>query len=102
MRNGREPTRRNRKRGTPDFAGRDRGEGPPPFAVPWPRWEERSPSERWTPHQVEERTVHGRRLRIVVDRTLSGWEPSCSPDDVVEVLANLPSPDTEGLGLVVL
>jgi hypothetical protein len=102
MRSGRDPTRRNRKLGTPDFAWRDRGEGMPPFEIPWPRWEQRSPGERWTPQRVEEHTVHGRTLQIVVERPLSGWVHACAPEDVVEVLGRLPAPDTEGLGLVVL
>src|SRR3954451_10164299 len=102
MRSGRDPTRRNRKRGTPDFAWRDRGEGMPSFEIPWPEWEQRSPGERWTPQRVEEHTVHGRTLRIVVERPLSGWVHACVPEDVVEVLGRLPAPDTEGLGLVVL
>src|SRR5215218_649584 len=101
MRNGRDPTRRNRKRGTPDFAWRDRGDRTPPFRIPWPRWEQRSPGARFTPDRVEERTVHGRRLRIVVERALDGFEHACDPEDVVEVLEQLPSSDTEGLGLVV-
>jgi hypothetical protein len=102
MRSGRDPTRRNRKRGTPDFAWRDRGEGPPPFDIPWPRWEHRGPGARFTPDRVVERTIHGRKLQIVVERPLSGFDHACDPEDVVDVLERLPSPDTEGLGLVVL
>jgi hypothetical protein len=102
MRNARDPRRRNRKLGTPDFAWRDRGSWAPRYEIPWPGWEDRAPGERWVPQHVKERTVHGRSLRIVVERPLQAWSHACTPDDVVDVLSRLPSADVAGIGLVVL
>src|SRR4051812_47026962 len=98
MRSGRDPTRRNRKRGTPDFAWKDRPGVPWPFDVPSPR------EAVWgrAPRSGERREVNGHVVTVAVERLRDGWEHPCTASDVFAVLAQLPTTDLEGVALVVL
>lgn len=52
-------------------------------------------------YTVERRTVHGREVSFVVERTHPGFVHACSVDDVAFLLGHLPAEDQEGLGLFV-
>ena len=102
VRRGFNPSRRNRKIGTPDHAWRDRAGARREFDLPWPRWEERSWGTRPGGFTVQNAGAHGDEVTIVVERPRTGCVHACAPEDVWRVLGRLPAIDVSGLGLVVL
>lgn len=51
---------------------------------------------------VERRSVHGREVSFVIERTHAGFVHACSVDDVAFLLAHVPAEDQNGLDLFVL
>jgi len=98
----RAPERRSRKLGSPARGWRDGPAGRRAYDVPWPAWDRRASSGRWTPESVVSVEAHGRQIDVVVDRLLDDHVHVCTPEDVGDALLLLPPGDVLGLDLVVL
>lgn len=93
MRPGFDPTRRNRNIGTVR-----RGHGQDNrLVIPAPCGAERQWTEQLGPHRQIKRMVGSRKVLFLVEDCHGGCGHACSIDDVVHVLAHIPSDDWRGL-----
>src|ERR1700742_1273204 len=99
MRNGRNPTRRNRNIGTAKQGhGKDNRLTIPTICRDERIWG----AQLGRKYLLVRRTISGRELVFIVESTKAGYFHSCTVEDICRLLSFVPLDDWESLELVVL